>query len=56
MLRKFGITTSKLSYFMLDNAYNNNAAIKTLSSKCGFVASHRRDLNTQRLRVLRLIY
>ena len=27
---------------MLDNAYNNDLAIKTLSSKYGFVASHRR--------------
>jgi hypothetical protein len=52
----FGITTSKLGYLMLDNAYNNDAAIKMLGSKYGFVASHRRDLNTQRLRVLRLIY
>ncbi|RYO14557.1 hypothetical protein AA0111_g11924 [Alternaria arborescens] len=41
-LRKFGITASKLGYFMLDNAYNNDAAIKTLGSKYGFVASHRR--------------
>ncbi|KAI0604076.1 hypothetical protein TUN205_11678 [Pyrenophora tritici-repentis] len=41
-LRKFGITASKLGYFVLDNAYNNDAAIKTLSSKYGFVASHRR--------------
>ncbi|EFQ91228.1 hypothetical protein PTT_11999 [Pyrenophora teres f. teres 0-1] len=27
---------------MLNNAYNNDAAIKKLSSKYGFVASHRR--------------
>jgi hypothetical protein len=45
-----------MGYFMLDNAYNSDAAIKTLGSKYGFVASHRRDLNTQRLCVLRLIY
>jgi hypothetical protein len=41
-LRKFGITAPKLGYFMLDNAYNNDAAIKTLGSKYGFIASHRR--------------
>jgi len=41
-LRKFGIAASKLGYFMLDNAYNNDAAIKTLGSKYGFVASQRR--------------
>jgi hypothetical protein len=41
-LRKFGITASKLGYFVLDNAYNNDAAIKTLGSKYGFVASQRR--------------
>jgi hypothetical protein len=41
-LQTFGITTSKLGYFMLDNVYNNNAAIKKLGSKYGFVASHRR--------------
>jgi hypothetical protein len=40
-LRKFGITASKLGYFVLDNAYNNDTAIKTLGSKYGFVASHR---------------
>jgi hypothetical protein len=27
---------------MLDNAYNNDAAVKKLGSKYGFVASHRR--------------
>ena len=39
-LREFGIIALKLSYFMLDNAYNNNAAVKKLSSKYGFVASY----------------
>jgi hypothetical protein len=33
---------SKLGYFVLDNAYNNNTAIKTLGSKYDFVANHRR--------------
>lgn len=41
-LKKFRITASKLGYFMLNNAYNNDAAIKTLGSKYGFVASQRR--------------
>ena len=41
-LREFGITAPKLGYFMLDNAYNNDAAVKKLGSKYGFVASHRR--------------
>jgi hypothetical protein len=27
---------------MLDNAYNNDATVKKLGSKYGFVASHRR--------------
>ncbi|KAI2484807.1 hypothetical protein Ptr902_03747 [Pyrenophora tritici-repentis] len=41
-LREFGITAPKLSYFILNNAYNNDAAIKKLSSKYGFIASYRR--------------
>jgi hypothetical protein len=41
-LREFGIAATKLGYFMPDNAYNSDAAIKKLGSKYGFVASHRR--------------
>ena len=41
-LQAFGVEAAKLGYFMLDNAYNNDSAIKTLGSKYGFVASHRR--------------
>jgi hypothetical protein len=41
-LRKFGIAASKLSYFILDNAYNNDTAVKTLGSKYGFVSGQRR--------------
>lgn len=39
---KFGIDSSKLGYFVLDNAYNNDTAIAVLGSKYGFIASHRR--------------
>jgi hypothetical protein len=41
-LLEFEITAPKLGYFMLDNAYNNDAAIARLGSKYGFLPSHRR--------------
>lgn len=41
-LQRFGISASKLGYFMLDNAANNDTAIAALGSKYGFVASQRR--------------
>jgi hypothetical protein len=41
-LRAFRISAPKLGYFILNNAYNNNAAIKNLGSKYSFIASHRR--------------
>jgi hypothetical protein len=41
-LREFRISAPKLGYFMLDNAYNKDAAVKKLGSKYSFVASHRR--------------
>lgn len=40
-LRKFSIAASKLDYFILNNAYNNDA-VKTLGSKYSFIASQRR--------------
>ncbi|RYN17161.1 hypothetical protein AA0112_g12189 [Alternaria arborescens] len=39
-LLEFGITAPKLGYFMLDNAYNNDAAIARLGSKYGFLLSY----------------
>jgi hypothetical protein len=41
-LQAFGVDAAKLGYFMLDNSYNNDSAIKKLASKYGFIASHRR--------------
>jgi hypothetical protein len=41
-LEEFGITAHNLGYFMLDNAYNNDAAIDQIAQQMGFTASHRR--------------
>jgi hypothetical protein len=42
IFKKFNITVGKLSYFILNNAYNNNIAITTVASKIGFDATKRR--------------
>jgi hypothetical protein len=41
-LQKFGVTPSKMGYFVLDNAYNNDTTVRILASKMGFNASHQR--------------
>jgi hypothetical protein len=41
-LQKFGVTPSKMGYFVLDNAYNNDTTVRILASKIGFNASHQR--------------
>jgi hypothetical protein len=38
IFKEFKITVGKLSYFVLNNAYNNNTIINTLASKIGFSA------------------
>lgn len=42
VLKDFGVSSSQVGYFMLDNATNNDAAIATISRKLGFNAAHRR--------------
>jgi hypothetical protein len=41
-LEKFGIDRSRLGYFVLDNAYNNDTAVASICSKYGFIPHHRR--------------
>ena len=42
IFKEFEITTGKLGYFVLDNAYNNNTTIATIALKTGFNATKRR--------------
>ena len=42
IFNNFNITVEKLSYFVLDNAYNNNTTINTIALKMGFSALERR--------------
>jgi hypothetical protein len=40
VLKDFSISSSQVSYFMLDNASNNNTAIAAITDKMGFVTAH----------------
>jgi hypothetical protein len=42
VLRKFGITSKNLGYFVLDNTSNNNITLVELSKKLDFVPEQRR--------------
>jgi hypothetical protein len=42
VLKDFGISSSQVGYFMLDNASNNDSAIKAIADKIDFTAAHRR--------------
>jgi hypothetical protein len=42
MLRKFGITSKNLGYFVLDNASNNDTTLVELSKKLDFVPEQQR--------------
>jgi hypothetical protein len=42
ILRYFDISSNKLGYFVLDNAYNNNTAVNQLGLMYGFKAADRR--------------
>ena len=42
IFNNFNITVEKLSYFVLDNAYNKNTTINTIALKMGFIALKRR--------------
>jgi hypothetical protein len=41
VLKDFGITSLTISYSVLNNAYNNNAAVATIANKIGFTTSYR---------------
>jgi hypothetical protein len=41
VLEDFGITSLTIRYFVLDNAYNNDAVVATIADKIGFTASYR---------------
>jgi hypothetical protein len=41
ILRAFDIPASKVGYFVLDNATNNNSAVAALARKYGFIAGER---------------
>lgn len=42
VLKDFGISSSRVGYFMLDNASNNDAAIASIADSIGFSTTHRR--------------
>jgi hypothetical protein len=42
IFKEFNIIVGKLSYSVLNNAYNNNTTITTVASKMGFDATKRR--------------
>ncbi|CAE7021734.1 hypothetical protein PTTW11_03315 [Pyrenophora teres f. teres] len=42
ILRLFGVDNARVGYFVLDNASNNDTAVKSLAEKFGFIASERR--------------
>jgi hypothetical protein len=41
ILRAFDILASKVGYFVLDNATNNDSAVEALARKYGFIAGER---------------
>jgi hypothetical protein len=41
-LRQFNINSSTVSYFVLDNASNNNSAVAAIAQKIDFNATYRR--------------
>jgi hypothetical protein len=41
-LKEFGINAQRISYFVLDNASNNNTAIDAIALTIGFNPQHRR--------------
>ena len=42
MLKDFSVLASQVSYFVLDNATNNHAAIAAVGRELGFDPAHRR--------------
>ena len=42
IFKQFEITVGKLSYFVLNNVYNNNTTITTIVTTIGFNAEERR--------------
>ena len=42
VLEDFGISSSQLGYFTLDNASNNDTAIEAIGYKMGFIPAQRR--------------
>jgi hypothetical protein len=42
IFKEFKITIGKLSYFVLNNAYNSNTILNTLATKIGFKALKQR--------------
>jgi hypothetical protein len=42
VLEDFGISSSQLGYYTLDNASNNDAAIEAIGCKMGFIPAQRR--------------
>ncbi|KAI1671847.1 Dimer-Tnp-hAT dimerization containing protein [Pyrenophora tritici-repentis] len=42
ILRLFGVDNARVGYFVLDNASNNDTAVKSLAEEFGFIASERR--------------
>jgi hypothetical protein len=39
-MQLFGVDAEKVSYFVLDNAYNNDTAVAALADKYGFEATY----------------
>jgi hypothetical protein len=42
ILRLFGVNNASIRYFVLDNASNNDTAVKSLAKEFSFIASERR--------------
>jgi hypothetical protein len=39
-MQLFGVDAEKVSYFVLNNAYNNNTAVAALADEYGFKATY----------------